>query len=239
MFTPMLYRLLDDPSEASPPPDTPAMAEAAAAVAMTERHHATLSRLAELGMALAEAIVAQTKEEGAAEAGAAFAKVGQAVRRAIALEQTLGSELGRRRGELAETRQARLAEARSKSWNARDEAIQREMKGVIEPETADDKDRAENLLDDIDELLTSEEFSDYDDRPAGETIARLCQALGLDPDWCVETPEGWAVKASSAPLCETGGSRLPPDRRRGLIDIDPKTLRSARSAKPKAPAKLE
>ena len=56
-------------------------------------------------------------------------------------------------------------------------------------------DLADRLLDDAREyLVDADEMRGYLDRPVGETVARLCAALGLDPDACESDGETWRVR---------------------------------------------
>lgn len=201
-----------------PPAETPDMVEDAAAVARAERQGRMLARLAELGMELAEAVVAQGVKEGAAEAAGAFAKLAQAVRRTIALEAHVAEELGRRRGSLGEKRAARREKARADHEEAKTEAIEMCISDAVDSrldevgetdEPNENGDIGEALRAAADEWLTcSGEFDGYLQRPVGETVARLCEALGLDPDWSVETEAGWRVKI--LPFSLPPSSRVPP-----------------------------
>jgi hypothetical protein len=57
------------------------------------------------------------------------------------------------------------------------------------------------LTDEIDALLYDcDEFRDFLDRPVGETIARLCKTLGLDPALCVRDGDGWKVRREPFPF---------------------------------------
>jgi hypothetical protein len=67
----------------------------------------------------------------------------------------------------------------------------------------------EDLLADLDE------FKDYLRRPVGETIARLCVALGLDPDTCVRDGDRWRVKRPPTAYARFRETRAaPPEPRR-------------------------
>ena len=37
--------------------------------------------------------------------------------------------------------------------------------------------------------------ANYLDRPVGETVARLCIDLGLDPEWCLDGDDHWITKS--------------------------------------------
>jgi hypothetical protein len=47
---------------------------------------------------------------------------------------------------------------------------------------------AENLRSEFDE------FRDYVDRPVGETVAKICAILRLDPTSCIQDGETWMVR---------------------------------------------
>ena len=49
-------------------------------------------------------------------------------------------------------------------------------------------DDAELLLEDLDD------YGDWLNRPVGETVAKLCVALGLEPDACVKRGDTWRVR---------------------------------------------
>ena len=184
------------------------MVESAAAVERGGKRQAMLNRLAELGMTMAEAIVAQTAKEGAAEAGAAFAKVAQAVRYTVKLEADVANGTAHRRTRLADERAERKASALSKHARDKQSEIDDGVSRAIY-ERHGDGEAAEALEREVEELLIADDFLGYEDRPVGETIARLCQALGLDPDFCVEAKKGWKIKNCPPTLSELAPARAP------------------------------
>ena len=51
------------------------------------------------------------------------------------------------------------------------------------------------LTDEAQEYLAdADECRGYYDRPVGETVAKLCAALGLDPDACRRDGDTWTVR---------------------------------------------
>ena len=70
------------------------------------------------------------------------------------------------------------------------------MSGAIAERFPDDDDEVHFArLDDAERLLEeADELDGYLDQPIGEVIAKLCKALGLDPDWAVERDGEWFVK---------------------------------------------
>jgi hypothetical protein len=77
--------------------------------------------------------------------------------------------------------------------------------------------RVENLMEDAREHLRDvDEFRGYLDRPVGETVARLCEALDLDPGACEKDGDIWIVRRpltefeTSLPLYKYPRSPVPP-----------------------------
>jgi hypothetical protein len=183
----MLHRALLDPT---PPTDTDAdtaaSAEASRDIERGERRREMLVRLAELSMRLAESLgslvearVEQEKTSKDApshskDAAAAFDKMAQTVRRTLALE-------------------AKLAEG----LKARREAIMEGLHDAYAADCSEDEYHtlAERLLDDAREYLgDADEMRGYLDRPVGETVAKLCAAMGLDPEACEPDGETWRIR---------------------------------------------
>jgi hypothetical protein len=74
----------------------------------------------------------------------------------------------------------------------KDHDIRRAVEDTIET-ASDDPDEVERLREELTERLEKDEF--FDDRiqwPISETIAMLCQDLGLDPDWGRWEKRHWA-----------------------------------------------
>ena len=61
-----------------------------------------------------------------------------------------------------------------------------------------DTDRETNerlLVDMFERLKDSDDFEDYRERPPGETVAKLCAAFGLDPEFCIQADdETWMIR---------------------------------------------
>ena len=157
--------------------DAPEMVAASAAVARGERHLRMLARLAEIHMEIAETIaqnakiaVADGKSQG--DPAGSFDKIARAVRRTVALEAKLADQVNTGRADLAEKR----VQARATHKAERPEL-------------------AEMLDDATDRLVERDEFKDYLDRPVGETVARLCAALGFDQQICIEQGVAWMVRS--------------------------------------------
>jgi hypothetical protein len=206
----MLHRALLDPI---PPEDTDAdiaaTAETTRAVERGERHLRLLAELSEIGMTLARSLgeLAQARIEtelkgevapGRSEdAASAVEKMAQTVRRTLALEAKLAEGVKARRQRLvtdcAERRAARAAAHKT----AVGEAIMEGLHDAYAADCSDDEyhELAERLLDDAKEYLDdADEMRGYLDRPVGETVARLCAAMGLDPDACEPDGDAWRVR---------------------------------------------
>jgi hypothetical protein len=66
---------------------------------------------------------------------------------------------------------------------------------VIETERPDDEETLEILMTEACERLDDEDlYGDLLQHPISEIVARLCQDLGLDPDWAELAKELWAVR---------------------------------------------
>ena len=60
---------------------------------------------------------------------------------------------------------------------------------------AEYQEQVERLMEDAQEYLgDADEMRGYLDRPVGETVKKLCAAMGLDPDACVPDGETWRVR---------------------------------------------
>jgi hypothetical protein len=182
--------------------------------ALRDRQLDRLDRLAEMGMALAEAICRQ----GLAEADEAPAERRLAALNAAAMAYARAARVVR----LTLALQSRLAEASdaadkqpdgpisySVRWvddNTVPRARQRaRVEGLVKhvaEGAAMDAERAERLAAEAAEKLKDEDlYADLLDRPISEILARICHDLGLDPDWDGLAQEPWAQEeiASGAP----------------------------------------
>ena len=218
----MRYRPLTTP-RLSPEADleSPQIMEAAAFVESGEDHLAMLAELARYSMELAQAqrdyararLAAVTADGSALNAGedptAAFNKIAQTVRRTLALQLKLKEEVDRRRAGLIGDRAARRARLGQDHASAVKDAIETALSeayyaDLVLPEFDPKADpykpepyeiERREMLDDAEFLLEEDEdHGDWLTRPVGETVARLCVALGLAPDSCVKRGETWMIR---------------------------------------------
>jgi len=206
----MLHRTLQNPiPPAEADVDTAAMVETARAIERGERHLRMLAELSEIGMNLARALgeLAQARIElekkGEAaparseDAAAAFDKMAQTVRRTLALEAKLAEGVkARREGLITERTERRTAHAETHK-TAFDDAIIHGLHDAYAADCPDAEyhDLSERLMEDAREYLEdADEMRGYLDRPVGETVAKLCAAMGLDPEACESDGETWRVR---------------------------------------------
>ncbi|HTK35028.1 MAG TPA: hypothetical protein VL358_07035 [Caulobacteraceae bacterium] len=197
----------------------------AAARALVERQLGLLTRLAEVGLEIAEAAGrrALASPEGGAEGlahpdpGLTYARVARAVRLTVALQARLAKDL------LALDRADALA--RSAEAGARRARIHRMVERAIAAEH-EDEDEIEQLSSDAWERLTDEDADGaLIRRPLGEVVARICRDLGLVPDgraWAgddgaLEIRAGESGMAARAPVAAAPVDLAPdpPDGRGG------------------------
>ena len=206
----MLHRALLDPTPpADADVDTAAMAESAGVIERGERHLRMLAELSEIGMRLArtlgELVGARAERElkgevasGRSEdAAAAFDKMAQTVRRTAALEAQLAEGVKVRREGLITQRAERRATLDAAHKSAKSEAILYGLHDAYAASTPDAEyqEQVERLMEDVQEYLGDpDEMRGYLDRPVGETVARLCAAMGLDPEACESDGETWRVR---------------------------------------------
>lgn len=180
--------------------------------AVLERQLTVLGRLAEAGLNIAlaverRAMAAEAAEADAAEAapvappGAsgdvalAYARVSRAVRLTVALQGRVVKDLQaldeaavrrRRHGEAEAGRERQQAQA------ARKARVERIVERLIRAEAADEAE-GDRLADEAYERLEDDDiYGDLTARPVSEIIARVCQDLGLEPDWTRLAEEAWA-----------------------------------------------
>jgi hypothetical protein len=207
----MLYRSLPDlppPSEADL--DTAAMAASEASIERAERHLRILARLTDIAMNLAEGLgrkaeahieATATPSDAAPKSGddpnIAFGKMAQTVRRTIALEARLAAGVKAGRDSLIAERAARRATLGEAHQAAKTDTILdglHDAYAASSPE-AEYEERVDTLMEDAREhLLDADDLRDWLDRPVGETVARLCAALGLDPDACAVEDDAWRIR---------------------------------------------
>jgi hypothetical protein len=185
----------DAPIDAAPPPESRA-----------ERHLRLLQELAEIGMDIARAVRAEAVAEadageaapsrfGRAEPGLVFSRIARAVRQTLALEARFAEEIGKARAE-AERRRVNVAQLvlQQRQEDIRDfvaQAIEAEAEARQTPDSD-----VERLLDDLDERLEDGGYDDAlenPDAPIAELVARICEDLGVTPDWRIWDDQDWAI----------------------------------------------
>ena len=227
--------------------------------ARSERHLRLLQELAEIGMDLARVLRRQALAQAAlqdvgeqagvteivggqitlsirGDAGLVFSRIARAVRQTLALELRLEEEQTARAAGLKTAwsqRRARVIQRREDAAmapiRARREMVKDLAEQLIEAEV-DDEDAAWEMTCDIHERLDDDEaFDGYEDRPIGETLARICQDLGLSPDWTRLARKRWAAEearsgAEGSPFVGVQNLEPPPDvrgSRRSLREPSP------------------
>ena len=176
---------------------------------LLERQLDLLSRLAEVGVRIAEAIGAQATSGEAFDGQAvamAYARVARAVRLTILLRTRLSDEGARQvrmrkiEADLAVQRQARAAaQAAAEDVQARQDQeddvkfrARQIIRRVIKAEH-DDIDRYERLDMEACERLDDEDlYGSVLARPMSDLVAGICKDLGLNPDWTSLFLEPWA-----------------------------------------------
>ncbi len=194
--------------------------------ALVEQEVAMLTRLAQIGLNIAEAVerqavaqaqfaeraaepgVAVEASVGRSEPGLVYPKVARAVRltlalRAKAVKELMALDQGEALARLARDKATAEAEAQADPVERRRERVGRIVRRLIESEEGDPKE-VERLSSDVWERLEDEDGDVYGDlmaRPIGEIVALICEDLELSPDWNALAREAWAVEeaASGAP----------------------------------------
>ncbi len=202
----MLHRALQDPI---PPAETDAAAETSIADERGERRLEMLAELADISMKAARSLGDlvelrfEREKKGEASAGrsedaaSALAKMAQTLRRTLALEAKFAEGMKARREKLITDRAERRATREAAHKTAVDEAIVGGLHDAWAADCSDDEyhDLCDRLLDDAQEYLgDADEMRGYLDRPVGETVAKLCAALGLDPQACEPDGDAWRVR---------------------------------------------
>ena len=210
----MLYRHcldLDPPTDVDL--DDPPMAQIAIAVERGEQDLRMLSRLAEIAMELAEAQGAYVKArliaasaDGASLAPnedptAPFNKIAQTVRRILALRAKLAHDIGVDHRHLLGQRDGRRAKLAKAHKDTKRNDIEAGFRDALAEDFADeDQEEVERYLEYVEELFDRDELHGYLDRPVGETVARLCKTLGLDPNLCIQDADGWKIRRDPYPF---------------------------------------
>jgi hypothetical protein len=177
-----------------PAPDAPEPVLDPAA-ARAQRRLAWLERLAEKGLALAEAV----KEDGSAESAEAFAKFSRAVRLTITLEARLDAALADAAARDAAAREADPYAPLKSGVKARARELVRD---VIDREIPDPEEN-DTIVDALEErLLCDEAYDHIEGLPMRDIVEHLCADLRLNPDWRRWTGDGWKPNPPfSRPLC--------------------------------------
>ena len=142
-----------------------------------------LTRLAEIGMDIAEAAGAAARASLAGEGpandridpGLTYSRAARAVRMTIALQSRLLADLAALdRGE---------ALAREAKVQARRSRIHHIVSKAIEAEHRDVRDIVVLNHETQERLRDEDDYGDLLELPLGEAVARICRELGLSPDW--------------------------------------------------------
>jgi hypothetical protein len=165
-------------------PDPPPADRHAAARALIDRQLVMLSRLAEIGMDIAEEAGRQaTAPGGDAKDGAlrdparAYAQAARAVRMTIVLQSRLLKDLADLEKAEGLARTARAGENRNRVRRLFYRAIDAGELGAAE---------ARHLYSEAQEHLKDEDEAALADGPLDQVVARICRALGLPSDWAAE-----------------------------------------------------
>ena len=174
-------------------PDPERAREASAASAAAAEDAEMLSELARIGMRFARLVEANAEaklaQDPAADLGRAdqmFARISRSIRQTLALKAKLAEMRGKRSAaSLTEERQ-RQADAARRRW--RKARVERAVAETIGTERGD----SENLLSDLHERLLDPDIeADLASGSIGETVAGICDDLGLKPDREVWKDKGW------------------------------------------------
>jgi len=185
-----------------------------------ERHGRLLKRLLEIAMTLAErveqeALAQEVGDEAAASTGPGagpgagpgvdlslkLSRISRCIRLTMALEMKTCEALRARRAGFAIECDQRRKAAAERIWRTeqarlalREQTVRETVREAIAAEHPDREDR-ESLEEDMLDLLGDDgDYEDMADRPIGETVARLCEALELTPDWSRWAEEDWAIE---------------------------------------------
>jgi hypothetical protein len=181
--------------------------------ALLDRQLEALGRLADMGMAMAEAVTQRaTADEPGSDAdphldALDFARVSRAVRMTFALQSRLIAEF---KG-ASEARSTGVGQA--DDWSAgfggrpdivdNDVVRKRQLKGIVEQlgEAASlDGEAVERLVREAGERLEDDGFyRDLTERPMGEIVALICRDLGIEPDWELLSDIYWARQEIKKP----------------------------------------
>ena len=177
----------------------------AATESRAERHLRLLQELAEMGMDIARAVRAEAVAQddgqertpsrfGRGDLGLMYSRIARAVRQTLALEAHVAEDAGKARVE-QERRRVNVAQL---VFQQRQEDIRDFVARAIEADAVErnalDGD-VERLLDDLDERLEDGRYDDaLADAPIAELVARICDDLGITPDWRIWNDQDWAIE---------------------------------------------
>ena len=171
--------------------------------ALLDRQLEALGRLADMGMAMAEAIHRRATAEDVGpdadlnHAAMDFARVSRAVRMTFALQSRLVSEFKGASGPHgAEDHNGPIEVLWRNDIVDRDEVKKRQLRGIVETlaeGAALDREGVERLVREAGERLEDDDaYHDLTRRPLGESVALICKDLGLQPDWNLLADIYWA-----------------------------------------------
>jgi hypothetical protein len=167
---------------------------------MLEAQLARLDRLADMGLDLAAALVAQAKGEtdidvARGDIALAYGRAARAVRFTVALQskliadfQNFGREPSQAPGDDESTNITLSWDDRGQSRKSGAGHI---IGRVIAAET-DSLQERERLKREVNERLDDDTLTGDLNRPYSEIVADICRDLGLSPDWAVLSQEAWA-----------------------------------------------
>ena len=175
----------------------------APAESRAERHLRLLQELADIGMDIARAVRAEAmaQEEAAERApsrfggdpGLVYSRIARAVRQTLALEARFADEVGKARFE----QERRRVDTGRLIFQRRQDDVRDYVAEAIENEGAERRipdSEVERLLDDLDERLEDGQYDDaLADGPIAELVARICEDLGVSPDWRIWDDQDWAI----------------------------------------------
>ena len=172
------------------------------------------------GLALRDAVLAgdEVKVSDTQALAQAYAKVTRSMRLNLLVEDRLEAGLrDRRRGiEAARAERAQIeaqaaadaahaeAQERWRQANAAELDREAEVRDVVEKTIRrahkGDTEEIDQLEREMLELLEEEDgdYADYGQRPVSETVARLCEALDVEPEWDRWANKPWAVEEAEA-----------------------------------------
>ncbi len=162
---------------------------------------------------------ARLKAVGAAkDLALAYAKITRSIRQSVLMEEKLDAALRDRLSGLEDARRARalkMAETEAAAECdriaaeqaeadaprlAREAAVEKTMDRIIRLEHRGDAEEIERLDQEVAERLFEDdiEYQGYGLRPVSETVGRLCEEFGLEPDWDRWADTAWAIEEAEA-----------------------------------------